>query len=390
MFWHNFKYTLRIILRDHALVFWTFAFPLIMATFFNLAFSNIEKSEQLDVIKIAVVENVNWREEVGFREAMESLSDPENPERMFDTTYLTREEAREKLEQEEIVGYVELLKEAGDNQCEGAQCDEVRPQVTIGQNGINATILKTVVERIAQQSSLIEKIMREDPSKLNDLLNLPEMELADGSSEHLSYTVIEYYTLIAMTCLYGGIIGMVAINQLLANMSASGKRIEMSPVPKWKLVLGGLLASYLIQLAGLGLLFGYTVLVLGVDYGSRWGLVVLIALLGSLAGLTLGIMLAAVVKTNEATKTGIMIAVAMLGCMLAGMMGITMKYLVDANFPVLNQVNPANLITDGLYALYYYDGLERFWGDVIILAVLVVATTSISVMSLRKAQYDSI
>ncbi len=390
MFWHNFKYTLRIILRDHALVFWTFAFPLIMATFFNLAFSNIEKSEQLDVIKIAVVENENWREEVGFREAMESLSDPENPERMFDTTYLTREEAREKLEQEEIVGYVELLKEAGNNWCEGTQCDEVRPQVTIGQNGINATILKTVVERIAQQSSLIEKIMREDPSKLNDLLNLPEMELADGSSEHLSYTVIEYYTLIAMTCLYGGIIGMVAINQLLANMSASGKRIEMSPVPKWKLVLGGLLASYLIQLAGLGLLFGYTVLVLGVDYGSRWGLVVLIALLGSLAGLTLGIMLAAVVKTNEATKTGIMIAVAMFGCMLAGMMGITMKYLVDANFPVLNQVNPANLITDGLYALYYYDGLERFWGDVIILAVLVVATTSISVMSLRKAQYDSI
>lgn len=173
MFWHNFKYTLRIILRDHALVFWTFAFPLIMATFFNLAFSNIEKSEQLDVIKIAVVENENWREDVGFREAMESLSDSENPERMFETTYLTREEAREKLEQEEIVGYVELLKEAGDNQCEGTQCaetrcdeiqhdgaqrdgasrdemqrDEIRPQVTIGQNGINATILKTVVERI--------------------------------------------------------------------------------------------------------------------------------------------------------------------------------------------------------------------------------------------------
>ena len=44
MFWHNFKYNLKILLRDHALVFWTLAFPLILATFFSLAFSNIEQS----------------------------------------------------------------------------------------------------------------------------------------------------------------------------------------------------------------------------------------------------------------------------------------------------------------------------------------------------------
>ena len=56
MFWHNFKYNLKILLHDYALIFWTLAFPLIMATFFNLAFSNIESSEKLEVIDIAVVE----------------------------------------------------------------------------------------------------------------------------------------------------------------------------------------------------------------------------------------------------------------------------------------------------------------------------------------------
>lgn len=35
--------------------------------------------------------------------------------------------------------------------------------------------------------------------------------------------MIEFYTLIAMTCLYGGMLSMVSINQTLANMSNKGK-----------------------------------------------------------------------------------------------------------------------------------------------------------------------
>ena len=33
---------------------------------------------------------------------------------------------------------------------------------------------------------------------------------------------IEYYTLIAMACMYGGMLGLTAINNQLANMSAKG------------------------------------------------------------------------------------------------------------------------------------------------------------------------
>ena len=43
---HNFKYTLKTIFKSKALIFWTFAFPLIMATFFNMAFSDIEENER--------------------------------------------------------------------------------------------------------------------------------------------------------------------------------------------------------------------------------------------------------------------------------------------------------------------------------------------------------
>ena len=36
MFFQNFKYTLKALLRNRGLVFWTLAFPLIMALFFNI------------------------------------------------------------------------------------------------------------------------------------------------------------------------------------------------------------------------------------------------------------------------------------------------------------------------------------------------------------------
>ena len=62
MFWHNFKYTVKTLLGDKMLIFWTFAFPVILGAFFYMAFSDIEDSEKLHVIDIAVVENTGFRE----------------------------------------------------------------------------------------------------------------------------------------------------------------------------------------------------------------------------------------------------------------------------------------------------------------------------------------
>lgn len=376
MFWHNFKYTLKVILRDRALIFWTLAFPLIMATFFNLAFSNIESSEQLNVINIAVVDNAGWRDSQVFREAFTELSREDSSDQLFHLQAVSSEEAASLLAEGEIAGYLDFA---------GGQ-----PKLTVAENNTDVTILKSTTEAIATETKIVQQIAEQNPAKLAELGTAPSAQLEDQSPAHLSYTMIEYYTLIAMTCLYCGTIGMVAINHLLANMSNSGKRIAMSPAPKWQLITGGLLASYLIQLASLTILFVYTIVVLNVDYGSHFGLVVALSLLGSLTGLSVGVALAALVRSNENTKVGIIIAVTMFGCFLAGMMGITMKYTVDTNLPLLNRLNPANLITDGLYALYYYPTFDRFWGDMATLAIITLVMIALSVRSLKKEQYDNL
>lgn len=63
MFIHNLKYTIKILFKNKVLIFWTFAFPIILGLLFNMAFSNIEKDEMLKVFSIAVVSNDNSKEQ---------------------------------------------------------------------------------------------------------------------------------------------------------------------------------------------------------------------------------------------------------------------------------------------------------------------------------------
>ena len=183
---------------------------------------------------------------------------------------------------------------------------------------------------------------------------------------------------------------MVSINQTLANMSNKGKRIAVSPTKKGTIILSSLLASYIAQLIGLAILFVYTLFVLKVDYGDNTSLIILLAMIGSFAGLTLGTFVGTLFKTNENAKTGILIALTMFWCYLSGMMGITMKYVVDKNVPIINKINPASMITDGFYSLYYYDRLDRYWFNIASLLIFALILVIISFFSLRRQKYDSI
>ncbi len=392
MFMHNLKYSIKTLFRNKMLIFWTFAFPIILGTFFNMAFSNIENSEKLEIIDIAIVNNEEFKNNEIFKEIFKTLSDEKNQDRLFNTQYVTEKQAKELLENDEISGYLIL---------------EEKPKIIVTTSGINETILKSVTEEIIQTSEIISNIAESEIKKeltagnynidyekiynnIIENIQKEEAKIKNISNSNLSYTMIEYYTLIAMTCLYGGILGMVAINQNLANMSNNGKRISVAPTSKGKVVFSSIIASYITQLVGLALLFVYTIFVLKVDYGTNLPLIILLGMVGSFAGLSMGLAIGTVLKTNEGIKTGILISITMLGCFLSGMMGITMKYIIDKNVPIVNKLNPASMITDGFYSLYYYDTLDRYFFNITSLLIFAFIMIYISIFSLRRQKYDSI
>ena len=201
---------------------------------------------------------------------------------------------------------------------------------------------------------------------------------------------IEYYTLIAMACMYGGMLGLTAINNCLANMSNKGKRISVSPNRKSIIVLSSALGAYVVSLVGLALLIIFLKLGLKADFGNNITLVILLSAVGNLAGISLGVLIASIFKVSEGAKTGIVIAITMFLSVLSGMMGVTLKYVIDKNIPIINLVNPNNLITDGFYSLYYFDTLDRYFRDVRYLLIFIGICLVISFISLRSEKYDSI
>lgn len=393
MFFHNFKYTLKTLLKNRMLVFWTFAFPILLGLFFNMAFSSIEESETFDPLDIAVVNDDNFKSNEAFQVALKELSSNDNENKIFNIKYVNLDKAKKLLSKDKIVGYLVFNDE--------------KPEIVVTTNGSYETILKNVIDEISQTIFITSTVMEDEITKqiikgnhqidyqalsnqVKQKIESANSNIEDTSSNHLSYVLIEFYTLIAMTCLYGGVVSMEAMNQSLPNMDSKGKRISVSPTNKFTIVLSSLLASYIVQLIGVFLLFAFLLFVLKIDFGSHILLCILLSIIGSLAGLSIGLFVSTVLKTNENTKVGIIISISMVYSFLSGMMGITMKYIIDKNVPLLNKTNPANMITDGFYSLYYYNTLDRYIGNIISLVIFSVILLTISGLVLRRQKYDSI
>ena len=392
MFIHNLKYTIKVLFKNKILIFWTFAFPIILGIFFNMAFSNIEKDEALQIFDIAVVENDEIKTQKIYKETLEELSN--NVEsKIFNLKYVNEDEANKLLDDDMIKGYV-IFKDD-------------QPQVVIKENGTYQTLIKFIITEIKQNKLIIENLSKKTIEKnidegnylfnteeiVNDILNKIEnqkIDLKNIACSNLSYMQIEYYTLIAMACMYGGMIGLTTINNCIANMSSKGKRVSISPNKKSIIVLSSVIGAYIVSFIGILILIAFLKLILKVDFGDNMVYVLSLSAIGDLAGIALGVLISSTLKVSEGAKISITIAITMFLSVLSGMMGVTLKYMIDKNIPIINLVNPNNLITDGFYSLYYYNTLSRYLRDVKYLLVFIVICLVISLISLRREKYDSI
>ena len=193
-----------------------------------------------------------------------------------------------------------------------------------------------------------------------------------------------------MACLSGAFISMFTISSMLANMSERGKRLSVSSAKKPVLILSSFLSCYLTHLVLLFIIFLFNIYILKIDYGNNLPRILLISILGSLAGISLGTSIGTLIKATSEVKTNIITFFFLFSCFLAGMMGPAIKYLVDTNLPLLNKVNPANMIVDGLYSLNIYDDFSRYNSNIISLLCFSIICISLSITVLKKQKFKSL
>ena len=138
MFIHFFKYQLKTLLRNRTVIFWTLVFPIILATFFNLAFSNLTSSENFDAVDVALVEK---QENNGFKEILQSLDQDDN--KLINLKITNLSDAKELLKDEKISGYYLI---------------DSSIELIVNDSGINETILESIINEYLSLQSTINNI----------------------------------------------------------------------------------------------------------------------------------------------------------------------------------------------------------------------------------------
>lgn len=353
-------------------------FPLLLAVFFNMAFSNLNSGESFKAIDIAVVENKQYPDEQYFMSALDEVSNGDD--RLFNLTVASMDKADQLLKDNSIDGYIIV---------------ENPVRLVVNKSGMEQNIIKSFLDNYMHTASTIGSILRERPEKQQEVLN----ELGDrkqyvrevsGTNAEPNNVLNFFYSLIAMACFYGGFFGMREITDIQADISPLAARINTAPVHKLKTFLISMSASLLIHIAEILLLLLFLQFAIGIDFGPKAGYILLTAIAGSIAGVTFGAFISALVKKSEGIKVGILIGVSMTGSFLAGMMYQNMKYIISQKIPVLSYLNPINLLTDAFYCLYYYDTFERFFLNIGILLIFIVLFCLGTYLIIRRRKYASL
>lgn len=376
-------HNIRLLLRNRGLVFWTLAFPILLGVLFKAALGGLMTTQSFAPVPVAVVDSQEYRLSP-YKTAFDELSRGDDA-LVTVTSVATTAEGSSLLADDHVAGVVEVI---GDE-----------ASLTVATGGMDQTILTLLLDEIAQRVDMVTTLMAdemapgEDPqtvaAEIMDRLAESGFTLKDASPSSMDPLMAEFFSLVAMAALYGGMFSGTLMNYAQPQLGAVGRRIGVAPTRKSVFVASGIIASYVVEFVGLVLLVVVCRFLFGIDFGSNWGLTLVVASAGALAGLSLGVAVSALVRGGENMKIGVLIGMTMLGALLAGMMGGGLRYRVDATAPLVNKVNPVALITDGFYTLYYHPGSDGLWADLGILLVISLVLIGASMLTLRRQRYDS-
>lgn len=378
MYIHLLKYKLIQLFREKELVGWIFAFPLALGTFFFMSFGNVMNSDdfKFEPIPVAFVAETDNTELKGIVEGLSK----ENEDQLFTLTKTDKDNALKLLEEGEVEGII---------------YDTASPTMTVAKEGLNQSIIKSFLETYLKHIYMFEQIGSSHPERMEEAIKLMSDSISFNKEISFSNTKMDnlsqyFFALIAMTCMYGSIIGRQCVQNIQANLSALGARREVSPAHKLSVILADFTGSFIFNYMSVLLLFFYLAVILEINFGDQIVYILITALAGSVIGVSMGTFIGAIGNMSANVKDAIASAVSLILSFLSGLMLNNMKDIVEHTVPFLNRINPAALITDCLYSLNMYENYDRFYINIGSMAIIAVLFMFGSYMLLRRNRYASI
>lgn len=379
MFFHLFRYKLKVLFREKDLLGWIFAFPIVLGTFFYLSFGSIMNNGENDFKPVPIAFVSEGSSDANFAKVLEELG-KKTENQLFQVTRTDKSNAEELLKKGDIDGIIE---------------DTAVISVIVSTKGLNQTIIKSFLDTYLKHRRVLQQIGSTNPEKLSAAMDILTKEISYNKETSVGNSKMDnlsqyFFALIAMTCMYGAVIGRRCVEDIQANLSPLGARREISPAHKLTVIFADFCGAVVVDFASVVLLFFYLTAVLKVDFGTRIPYIILTAFAGSVIGVAMGTFIGSIGGISMNVKEALVSVISLGLSFLSGLMINNMKDIVEHTVPFINRINPAALITDCLYSLNMYQTFDRFYTDIAIMGIIAVLFIFGSYLLLRRNRYASI
>ena len=361
--------TVRTQLRRPSELVWVFAFPIILCTIFMFMFSSLSTDGLPEPVRVAVVEGDTW-DSSAFSQVVDALASDAREGGPLLEVHRARDAktAKALVRRGDVIGYYTVNAQG-------------EPALTLASTAPAGTseayfeadrsILDSIANAYTQNAALVEKALTDDPSiaanpaaiehALGISAQVERVRLTHGTPDE---TVRYYYALLGMAALMAAEAGVLAVVRLQPAESDLAARVCASGTSRVAQLTGALLGSWFVSMLALSLAFAYMRVVAGVDFSGRDVLCIAGLAASSLLSTAIGALIGVLpLRGGAKAKTGMVTAFSCFMSLFAGLYGEGAMQLSDdlaRAFPASAWINPARLITDQFYALYYYDSLEPF------------------------------
>ena len=427
MFKHLFWYSLKTFFRDKQGVAFGLFFPLAFSLIYLFVFSGLlTGARALETIPVAFVFDGTPSEVESARQMFSAVAAPaelvDSELRALDVAGGEESEsgsdgaeAEVESETEALMHYVEVseAEAAGlvadsvvsavvfidntDQQLEIAL--EIAPGAT---NHFSSSVLYTALSsfsaiNLGAQTAFQELINSDQPAqhfieleqRLNALNQSEPLTVDANIKKGTSSVSLFFYACLAYLCIFYMSIGTNVVTLHEANYSQQALRATISPVKKSTRFFAAFLSFSLPCF-----IIIYLILIIyyqnDVPLGNDWGRIILLMSLGLLVGLLMGTALASVTKAKPGVLNTLYVAIPLLLGTFSGLMAQELKTFMDNTLPWFNKINPVALINDSLYALNNYPTYRQYNQNMLVLAIIAVVLLAVTLISLRRTDYESI
>lgn len=407
----TFKYQVIGMLRDKVLMVWSLGFIIVLSLIFMAMFSNLQDSYEPSAQPFGIVQDDAYDAAPGFDACIRGISDEDAETRLVEPTFFANaDDARAAAKNGDVVGYIDV------------EDDTPTLHVTAeGNDSVTIMVLRAVldayVETRAQYRAILSGDMTWaieqgviDPTTLASFTQTGSdvdadafmssvidglagrqdriaIEKAQVTHQEVDASVRYYFSLLAFACGMGMTFSMIAIRNLCANTSALGARQTMAGMPRWKMLVSCLAASWACIMGCLLAAFLFLKFFVGVDFGSRQVLCIVVLGVSSLMSCAAG----AVFGTMRTMTTGMISGITCLLSLFTGLYGTAAQKLADfveATVPVLSWANPLWESTHGFFSLLYYDTLGPFAQNCAAMLGMAAIFMIIALARMRRMSYE--